>query len=243
MAKFTIPKFIKGVEIVLNENSTQILTVAAITGTITTALMTGKAVLQADQLLQKHKDLKAPKDKLKLVWRYYIPPTLSGISTIGFIIGLNHVHASRNAALAGLYSIAQTAFKEYQEKVVETIGDNKERKVRDAIDADHVRNTPQTEIIMTGNGDVLCFDSLSGRYFKSDIETIRQKINELNRSLISEMFISLNEFYYELGLDGIELGNNLGFNIDHGLLDIHFTSQLTKDGKPCLVLNYEVTNR
>lgn len=245
MSHITIPKFFRSVQIVIDKNSTQILTTVAITGTITTALMAGKAVIKANRVLEEYRleNESDSKEEFKLVWRYYVPPVLSGLTTIVSIIGINTIHNRRNAALAGLYSMAQTAFAEYKDKVVETIGENKERKVRDAIDADHIANNPPKEVILTGDGDVLCYDSLSGRHFKSDIETIRQKVNELNRTLLTEMFIPLNDFYYELGLGSIELGNELGFDLDQGLLEVNFTSQLTTDGKPCLVLNYEVTNK
>lgn len=243
MSRLTIPKVLKSAQIVIDKNAPELLTTVAVTGTITTALMAGKAAIEADHILQKQPDNLPFKEEFKLVWHCYIPPVISGLATIGFIIGLNQVHSRRNAALMGLYSIAQTAFAEYKDKVIETIGENKERKVREDIDADTVRNNPVGEVIITGCGDVLCFDKLSGRYFHSDIETIRQKINELNRSLLTDMFISLNDFYYELGLAPIDLGYEVGFNIDKSLLKVNFTSQLTKDGKPCLVLNYEVTHR
>lgn len=243
MSRLTIPKVLKSAQIVIDKNAPELLTTVAVTGTITTALLAGKAAIEADHILQNKPDNLPFKEGFKLVWRCYIPPVISGLTTVGVIIGLNQVHSRRNAALMGLYSIAQTAFSEYKDKVVETIGENKERKVRENIDADTVRNNPPNEVIITGSGEVLCYDKLSGRYFHSDIETIRQKINELNRSLLTDMFISLNDFYYELGLPPIDLGYEVGFNVEKSLLKVNFTSQLTKDGKPCLVLNYEVTTK
>jgi len=160
--------------------------------------------------------------------------------TIGSIVTVNSINQRRTAALAGLYSLAQTSLKEYREKVIDIIGENKERKIRDEVDHDKVLANPTTNIIVTGSGDVLCYDSLTGRYFTSDIEKIRKIVNELNRNLLTDMFIPLNDFFYEIGLDSTELGNNLGFDIDKGLFEIKFSSQLTKEERPCLVLNYEV---
>jgi hypothetical protein len=228
----------------LEKNSTQILTGVAIAGTLSTTIFAVKATPKAVRLIEQKK-LEDKVEIVKETWKLYIPAALSFTVTTASIIGINTINSKRQAALAGLYSLAQTTFKEYQAKVIEQIGENKERKVRDAVDADKILTNPPEmgNVIITGAGDVLCYDSVSGRYFKSDIEKIRQIVNELNRVLLQEMFIPLNDFYYELGLEPIQLGNSLGFNVDNELLDVKFSSHLTKDGKPCLVMNYEVYNK
>jgi hypothetical protein len=182
---------------------------------------------------------------IKLTWKAYLPTIVMGVVTISCIIGANHISLRRNAALASLYGITEAAFKEYQSKVVETIGKNKELKVRDEISADHVKRNPpgQKEVIFTGRGEVMCYDSISGRYFKSDIEQIRRSVNELNRNLLSDMFLTLNEFYDAIGLSGTSLGDQMGWDIDKGMLEINFSTQLTEENEPCLVLNYKVEPR
>lgn len=182
------------------------------------------------------------REAIKLTWKTYLPTFAVGAATIACIIGANHISLRRNAALASLYGLTEAAFKEYQTKVVETIGKNKELKVRDEISADRVKNNPPgtNEVILTGRGPVLCFDSLSGRYFRSDIEQIRRVVNDLNRDMLSDMFLTLNELYYALGLAGIALGDQMGWDIDKGMVEINFSTQLTEEGEPCLVLNYSV---
>jgi len=182
---------------------------------------------------------------VKLTWKVYIPTIAVGAITIICIIGANHISLRRNAALASLYGLTETAFKEYQSKVIETIGKNKELKIRDDISADRLKKNPlgTNEVIFTGKGVVLCYDSLSGRYFKSDIEQIRRTVNELNRNLMSDMFLTVNEFYYAIGLSSIKLGDQMGWDIDKGLLEINFSAQLSENEEPCLVLNYNVEPR
>lgn len=185
------------------------------------------------------------KEIVKYTWKCYVPAVAVGAATIACIIGAHKVHLRRNAAIASLYSLTESAFKEYQEKVVETIGKNKELKVRDNISEDRIAKNPpgEAEIIFTGKGETLCYDSMSGRYFKTDIDKVKRIQNELNRSLMSEMFISLNEFYDALGLSNIRLGEDVGWNIDKSLIDISFSAQLTDTNDPCLVLNYTVVPR
>lgn len=178
-------------------------------------------------------------DLIRLTWRCYMPSILMGGLTIGCIVGANSINLRRNAALASVYSLTETALKEYQAKVVETIGENKEQKIRDDIHKDKVAKDPvnNKEVILTGKGDTLCYDVLSGRYFKNDIENIRKIQNELNRDLLTEMFISLNDVYYAFGLAGVKTGNDMGWNVDEGLIEFSFSSQLA-DGIPCLVIDY-----
>ena len=58
--------------------------------------------------------------------------------------------------------------------------------------------------------------------------------------MLSEMYISLNEFFDELGLDHSSIGDDLGWNLDSGLIDLDFSSQIADDGTPCIVVNYQV---
>ena len=75
------------------------------------------------------------------------------------------------------------------------------------------------------------------------VDKIKKAENELNRQMRDEMYISLNDFYYEIGLDNIKLGDELGWNINDGYIDLSFSSQLTSDETPCLVIDYAVAPR
>ena len=44
-------------------------------------------------------------------------------------------------------------------------------------------------------------------------DTIKKIVNELNRRMLSESYISLNDFYYELGLSFTKMGDQLGWNV------------------------------
>jgi hypothetical protein len=94
---------------------------------------------------------------------------------------------------------------------------------------------------MTGSGDTNCYDAISGRKFKSSIEKLEKAANKLNRQMRDEMFISLNQFYGEIGLPDIKIGDELGWDIDKdGYIDLDFSAQLDEDGTPYLVLDYRV---
>ena len=84
---------------------------------------------------------------------------------------------------------------------------------------------------------------LSGRYFKSSRNQIDRIINILNARMRDEMFISLNELYLELDIPPVELGNEFGWDIDNGYIEVAYDTTLASDSTPCLTITYLVKPR
>jgi hypothetical protein len=252
MGKIDFSKIVGSVRTTIVKHSPEILTGIGIAGMITTTVLAVKATPKAfkeleefkEAALRDHEKVK-PVDAVKLTWKYYVPAAVTGTVSIACLVGASSVNARRNAALATAYTLSETAMKEYREKVIETIGEKKERVVRDEVAKEKVKSDPvsKKEVIITEKGNALCYDVLSGRYFKSDIDKLQKAANELNRRMRDEIYISLNEFYYEIGLDGIAIGDDIGWCIDRGYIDLDFSSQLADDNTPCLVVNYNYAPR
>lgn len=252
-----IQKGLKEIGRGLTKNSPTILTGLAVGGLVTTTILAVRATPKALRILEEEREKResfcdgriGPCDKktaVLLTWKCYLPAVIMGGISIGCIIGANSINLRRNAALASIYSISETALREYQAKVVEIIGDKKEKAVRDEIAKDRVAKNPvaNNEIILTTYGETLCYDSWSGRYFKSDIEKIRQTCNDANAKLLCGMddYISLNDLYYELGLSSVKMGEETGWSLDAtGMLEFDYSSVLATDGTPCLVLEFKVS--
>lgn len=229
----------------LTKHSPEILTGFGIAGMILSTVMAVKYTPKAIEILKKEKekgDDISTIDKFKLTWRCYAPSIAIGLVSSACLIGAISVNKRRNAVLATAYSISESALREYRGKVVEKIGEKKEQQIRDDISQDRINDNPVTnnEIYITEKGNTLCYDVVSGRYFKSDIDKLKKIENELNRNMRDDMYISLNEFYYEIGLDPISIGDELGWNIDSGYIDLKFSSNLTNEGTPCLVVDYTI---
>ncbi len=246
MNKNSMQELFKNVENMLKKHTSEILTGIGITGMITTTVLAVKATPKAVMLIEERKlDLNTDElDKIEIVktaWPCYIPSLVSGTISIACIIGASSVNLQRNAALATAYTIADTARKEYRKKVVETIGENKELLVREAVAKEKLETNPidGQEITITGNGDTLCYESLAGRYFRSDIDSIKRAVNDTNSRLLSNLYVSLNDLYEEIGIKDSKLGYMLGWRLDEGgLIDISFSSHLTSKGEPCLVMDF-----
>lgn len=250
MSKLNLSKFAKCAKLTIAKHSPEILMGIGIAGMITTTVLAVKATPKALKLMEEERnrqevDKLKPVEVVKVTWKCYIPAVATCALSTACIIGSNTIHTRRTAALAAAYKLSETALTEYQNKVVETIGEKKEEAIRDSIAKDKIANDPVStkEIIITGTGTTLCYDVISGRYFESDIDKIKRAENNLNKRLMNEMYLSLNEFFDEIGLRPTSLGNELGWNLDDGLLDFHFSSQLSEDGRPCLVVDYHVAPR
>lgn len=246
MSKHNLSSFVKSVRTAMKKHSPEILTGLGIAGMITTTIMAVKATPKALVLIEEKKDeletdTLSGKDILKTAWPCYIPAAIIGSVSVACLIGASSTNRRRNTALATAYAITESSLKEYQEKVVETVGDKKEQSIRESIAKDKVTKDPVREVILTDKGgNTTCYDVLSGRYFKSDKDTITRAVNDLNRRMRDEMYISLNDFYYEIGLDSIKMGDMLGWNIDRGYIELDFSSHLDAKGNPCLVIDYQI---
>lgn len=232
----------------VSRRSPEILMGIGISGMITTTVLAVKATPKALELIEEKKqeelvDKLTPLEVVKVAWKPYIPALVTCVVSTSCLIGASSVNAKRNAALATAYKLSETALTEYREKVIETIGEKKERTVRDRVAEERVKKNPvsKNEVIVTGNGKTLCFDPISGRYFMCSIEVIKRAENELNKQMLHDIsgYVSLNEFYDELGLDHTSIGDDLGWNTDQ-LIDIAFSSQLNDNGEPSVVLDYLV---
>lgn len=252
MSKLNMAAVFKSVKTVLSNHSPEILTGLGIAGMITTTVLAVSATPKALDLIAEAEDEKAANEHndhltkvevVKAAWKPYIPAVITGVTSIACLIGASSVHSKRNAALATAYNLSATALAEYKQKVIETVGEKKEQTIREKVAKERIEKEPvnPSTIIVSGNGKTRCFDTITKRRFVSDIEAIKRTVNELNRRMVhGEDYISLNEFYYALDLDGVSIGDDLGWNVARGLIELDFSAQLDTDGVPCIVIDYAV---
>ena len=228
----------------MSEHSPEILLGIGIAGMLSSTVMAVKATPKALMLIEDEEDILnrdlTKKEIIQVAWKPYIPAAIGFTVSAACLIGGNTVNAKRNTMLATAYHISERALAEYADKVVEVVGEEKEREIRDAVSRDRMKSDPVSnqEVVLTGKGEVLCYDSISGRYFKSDMNELQKAENVFNKNLLSENYCPLNDFYDELGLDPIEVGDYVGWNINDGLMELYFTTQFADNGEPCLVVNY-----
>lgn len=247
------------------KNSPEILTGLAVVGLIATAIAAYKAGPRAEKILaEKKKDMEyvdqndkvakrtVMKETVKELVPVMAPVIIMGGATCACIIGSNNISSKRIALLSAAYSMSETAVKDLNQKMVEVLGEKKALSVKDAVMKEKLAKDGPVDtkgVIIGGSGDVLCKDSFSGRYFKSNAEKIGQAKARLSLNAITDMYVSLNDLYEEInapGLEPIPRGNEFGWNVDdleHGVLPIRVVALLTEDGQPCLCMDYDTSLR
>ena len=181
------------------------------------------------------------KEIVKESWKHYVPAAIGYTTSALCFVGVATNSNKKIAALTTAYNLSEKAMIEYGNKVVEVIGEEKEREIRKSVQEKvGIKNHKEegNVIIMPGDGHILCRDSLSGRFFRSTTNDIARIENLLNRELNCENYISLNTYYDYLGLESLETGERLGWNISEGLIDIKFDAEITPNGQPCVVIEH-----
>jgi len=248
---------IQQVKFLLNDNSTTILTGMGVVGTLSTTFLTGRATLKAARIIDEEERQRKDKSltnmvehpleiqpltnpqKIKLVWREYIPPFGSCVITITCIVMANRIASTKIAALTVASGISERALQEYKSKVFDKLGEREEQKIHDAVAQDRVNKYPPSnkEIILAGTGEVLCYDMYSGRYFQSSIEEIKRAENKVNHELLNFMYVSLSEFYDEIGLPPTSHSDQVGWNAN-SRVEVKFSTAMSPDSRPVVTIDF-----
>jgi len=169
-------------------------------------------------------------------WKQHIPVVVTSVVTIGCIIMGTRVGVRRTAAMAAAYSVSERAFTEYREKVEEKFGKNKEQAVRDEVAQDNVTKTaPGPSIVLLGGGTTIFYEYFTGRYFLSDMETLRRAENEINARVLRCEYATLAEFHTLIGQPPTQGAMDMGWDKEGGLLDLETTPCFTNDASKAAI--------
>ena len=217
-----------------------ILTSSALVGVGLTAFFTAKGALKAQDILIHNEAREAPfRQKIALVWKEFVPALSVAAVTGASIIGLHGVLGRRIASVAAAASAAESHLDKLKRAVRDTVSDQQREEIQNAV----ARPIAETQIAPPvaddlAEGTQLCFEAYSGRYFIASMEDIRSAINSLNAQINNSFYGSINDLYDLLGLERTRYGDDVGWNTDH-LVEPSFSADLTGDGRPYLVLDYE----
>lgn len=174
--------------------------------------------------------------RIMIYAKIYAPPAIAILATGACIVGAHSISVKRESSLLLAYEGTRQMYDRYRSTVQERLGPEEKQIAEKA--ASKAQPVPR-ETIVYGEGDVLFYDAYSGRYFKSTVNKIDRVVNELNYTLLREMCVSLNEFYAGIGLDGISLGDQLGWN-EQRQIEVHYGSRVTEEGRACIVLDFVI---
>lgn len=179
-------------------------------------------------------------DKLKVGAKGYLGAGAAATVSMASIILACIVAEKQKTALSVAGAAAQLAAAKYQQALEKHAGKKEVQKVEEELAKEQAAEQKPRQplsVIATGKGDDLFYDPLSGRLFTSCRNEIENAMIRINKKIFNSIWMSVNEWYEELGIDDVGLAVDKGWNVDH-MMDIGFTPQMTKDGRPCLAIAY-----
>lgn len=239
----------KAVEKFTVDNSPGILTGLGVAGSVATAILVGREayLVGMDASTQYHEALRegeplpehllTRKHIVKTYWKGFIPAVVMGTTTVACVVTANRVGSRRAAAVAAAFKISEGLATEYRDRVVEVLGKKQEQALRDKLEADRVERTVGGDVIIVAGSGAVFFDTWSGRYFASDMETVRRSVNDINHKVNNNYYASLTEFYELIGLEATEMSDEFGWNANE-LLEVYYSTVLMKDGRPAVTITF-----
>lgn len=214
------------VKLFCRRHGSTVLSVAGGVGVVLTAITAVKATPKALESLEEAKKEKNDElttiEKIKIAGPKYIPTILIGTGTIACIFGANITNKRHQAALVSAYTLIDSSFKEYKQKLKELYGEETHNKIVDAIAVEKVDRDWGVSGSYFGEscdlaneeacGDpVLFYEENSGRYFESTIEQVLNAMYHINRNYTLRGYVYLNEYFEFLGLEGNDYGSVMGW--------------------------------
>ena len=197
-----------------------------------------KEALEEEKEKQNVDDL-SPKDTIRTVAPYVGPPlALAAVGTYCVVRG-DKMNVDNGAAAIAAYALAKESDREYREMTKEMVGEKKEKRIREAIAQDHVDKNPpdDRQIIITGKGSVKCRDAWTGRYFYGDYDKLRRIENEIDRRILDEQRVLINEYYLEAGMDEVDAGK-LCWKIENGYMRMDITTVMGQEHEPIFEVSF-----
>ena len=231
-------------------NAPAILAGSGIACFIASTIMAVKVTPKAHDILEdKKQELQVEelpvKETVKSVGKLYLPAIVSTTAGACFVIASVNESNKRYLALSTSYELLREAANTYKEKVIETIGVRKEKKIRDEIAQDKVDEKPPVDnkIILTDKGNTLFRDELTGQYFRYDISKLKNKAIELANRELDYGYVGAIEWLEMLGLEVPAFMKGIGWSLcDDGkavTIDLSAVVAHKYNDEPCLVINYE----
>lgn len=224
----------------LHNNSPTILAGLGVIGFLGAIVMTARAAPKAQRRLGYLPKDAPIKEKVKTVAPVYAPVAGMAMVSTACIVGSNRIHNYRYGAILALYSIGQQSLERWQESALEVVGQKKYEKI---IERDREPRVPLPVSTIADEDKVLFWDHFSGRYFRAhSIESVRKVVNDINEKMFREDWAHVNDFYYGVGLDPMEFGDEYGWDLAYGQCEVAFDA-IIKGEQPVVTVTFRLRPR
>lgn len=230
----------------LQKHSPAILFGVGVVGVVGTAVLTAKATLKVEEVLDHHAKTMVgietivhddyteddrSRDKVLLyartagtLGRMYGPALVVGVTSIACLTSSHVILSNRNAGLAAAYMALEKGFNKYRERVVEDLGEEKDQEFRygyeEVVIVDD-KGKPTASRRAIGEPSIyarLWDESSTSWNHNPDYNMVFLKAQQqfLNDRLQAHGHVFLNEVYDALGLDRTPAGQIVGWVKNNG---------------------------
>lgn len=240
------------------KNGPTILTCLSIAGTISTTVLAVKATPKAIKLLDDKKTEKGSKltvlETIETAAPMYIPSAITGMATIGCILGVNALNRRQQASMMSAYALVENTFKDYRKKIRESYGQETDQKIMDEVISEKADKMYFSSNSIFSSNDLpedeescmhTFYDNFSGRYFESTFQAVRNAEYHLNRNFIFGGYADITEWYHFLGLPNTIDDGYIGWSADEFLegglypwIDFDHCKVTLEDGMECYVISF-----
>jgi len=217
--------------------------VTLLTSEVLTVIATTKAVKSVEEEKHKVNRIKLTrKEVVKVTWKHYIGPVVTSAAGVGCIIYGNRIGAKKTAALATALGMSQSMLADYKQKTLETIGSDKEKLITEKVANEKINQAGALdEVTLTGHGEVLFYDAMTGHIIKSSRSALREAVIKINERLLDEMYMEYSEFCYEANFDGGYLAGVTGWSVTDGLIKLDLSNAgVSEKGEPYIIIDFLV---
>lgn len=233
----------------LKRNSATILTCVGAVGVVATTVTAVRATPKALTLLESAKKEKGEEltklETVKIAGPAYVPTVILGASTLACIFGANILNKRGQAALMSMYALVDSGYKDYRKKVDELYGEEAGKQVRAGIAKDKYEEKYAENPIVPTEGKRLFYDFFSEQYFEATPYQVQKAEYELNRTLMLDDCVYLDDWYRMIGIDPLEPNNNFGWttcgNMDaywQTWIDFHHETVEVDEGLECTIISF-----
>lgn len=224
-------------------NSTKLLAAGAITAeALGFWFMHKEAPVVRDRLEELGPDAKWY-EKVKVAGPVYLPAIGMLALSVGCIIGGCAMGEKKAAIMASLYSASEASLRRLEEKVVKEIGPEKAKELHDRAAEDLAKaNPPEPKnIIETGKGDKLFFELMTGQWFRSSYEAVKNAQADFNLMIADpkkEKKLDWNDWADFIGIEHAKFGEYFMFDKESPLLLNITDEHESETGEQYYILGY-----
>lgn len=245
----------------LRRSSPTILTALGIVGVVGTTVMAVRATPKALKLIKAKKDeletdKLTPMELVQTTWRCYIPSALIGVGTITCIVGIGVMDKRNQAALTSAYTMLNESYKQYRQAAKKVYGEDADNKIHTEMAKDaKVASSDWGYQVYNMDMDpaseqLLFYDLTSKKYFTTTMAAVLNAQYHVNRNLSLRGDCSLNEYLSFLGVDGVDKGDEVGWDISYMVeelesywLDFDNYKTILEDGLECIIIDTMAPNK